>query len=61
VLSSGLGLRFERAIGNELQIELKDLAASDFGKGSSLGTHGFTKNEWVEYLKEKKHAPQQAL
>jgi hypothetical protein len=61
VLLSGRELRFELAIGNEFQIELKDLSASDFGKGSSLGTHGFTQNEWVEYLKEKKHAPQQAL
>ena len=45
----------------DLIIKLIDKGESEFGSGSSLGRHGFTQDEWEQYLKEKKYAPQHYL
>ena len=41
--------------------ELIDLKDSEFGKGTSSGKHGFTKEEWNEYLKKEKYVLQQRI
>jgi len=43
------------------KIELENIRESDFGKGSSFGRHGFTKEEWKKNKIEKNYALQQKI
>lgn len=58
IISTAFGLDIELKINSDFQIILADLYDSDFGKGISLGKHGFTKDEWTIYLKENKYTAQ---
>ena len=60
-LTTCFGLELALEFDNDFTIELIDKGESEFGKGSSLGKHGFTKDEWKEYLRKKKYAPQHYL
>lgn len=55
-MATSFGLLVEFEIDANINIELSDIEDSDFGSGKSSGKHGFTKDEWTEYLIEKKYA-----
>lgn len=57
-LTTSFGLELILEFDKKLAIKLIDRGHSKFGEGSSLGKHGFTKDEWEKYLKEKKYPPQ---
>jgi hypothetical protein len=52
-LETAFGLTVAFTIGNNFHGELIDLKNSDFGSGTSFGKHGFTKQEWSDFLKSK--------
>lgn len=60
-LTTAFGLELTLDFGKDFLITLDDKGESEFGRGSSLGRHGFTQDEWDKYLKEKKYAPQHYL
>ena len=60
-LTTSFGLELMLEFDKYLTIKLIDKGESEVGKGSSRGKHGFTEDEWEEYLKEKKYAPQHYL
>lgn len=57
VLTS-FGLELLLEITDDFSITLTDRGASDFGRGISIGKHGFTKEEWAVYLIAAKYTPQ---
>jgi DNA helicase IV len=60
-LFTTFGVVIEFHISDLFCAELIDLKDSEFGKGTSSGKHGFTKEEWNEYLKKEKYVPQQRV
>ncbi len=58
-LTTAFGIVVEFNMSELFCAELIDLKDSEFGKGTSSGKHGFTKEEWNEYLKKEKYVLQQ--
>ena len=46
---------------SDMSIQLTDLAESEFGNGRSFGNSGYTKDEWIEFLAERKYVTQHQL
>lgn len=57
-LITSFGLSAILFIESNFKIELENIRESNFGKGSSFGRHGFTKEEWKKYKIEKNYALQ---
>ncbi|MCZ4410047.1 hypothetical protein O3Q51_14590 [Cryomorphaceae bacterium 1068] len=51
-LTTCFGLELIIEVEEDFSIALVDLGESDFGKGISFGNHGFTKEEWNQYLNQ---------
>ncbi|WP_344789442.1 hypothetical protein [Postechiella marina] len=60
-LTTTFGITVKFNVSDLFSLELIDLNDSEFGKGTSSGKHGFTKEEWNEYLKKEKYVLQQRV
>ena len=61
ILETTFGLKIMYNITDFFRAELIDYENSDFGKGTSYGSHGYTADEWNEYLRKEKYALQHRI
>ena len=55
ILETVYGLIIKMSVSSNTRIYLKDIKESMFGRGTMGGKSGFTSDEWIAFLKEKKY------